>query len=270
MKKIGLFCLSICILASCRNEKKTESKETGTKETKVDTLSYSYDSVKVYSKNTVKTNVKETDTAKAVVQYPVFKNEELNKYIQRQVLNYFSEEDKSIFSYQEIANSFINGYDSFHTENKDTREAWFLKIGISVLHQTKNYIGLKYIHSDYAGGAHPNTNFSYINYNPNTNSAITLDSLIDKSNKGKLVRLAEAIFRKDEKLSSTAKLDGKYFFSNGAFYLPENFYVSNKGLVFLYNPYEIKAYVYGTTEIIIPFAALKEIAKPNTILTAKN
>ncbi|TCC91818.1 DUF3298 domain-containing protein [Pedobacter frigiditerrae] len=266
MKKLTLFLVLISILAACRNDK----SKTETIETRVDSLTYNYDSVTIYSTNIVKTDAKETDTTKAVIQYPVFKNEELNNYIQRQVLNYFSEEDKAIIAYQDIAKSFITGYDSFYNENKGTQQAWFLNIDVNVLHQTPNYIALEYIHSDYSGGAHPNTNFSFINYNPKTNQPLTLDSLIDKSNKARLTSISESIFRKDEKLSSTEPLEGKYFFSDGKFTLPDNFYVSNKGLVFFYNPYEIKAYAYGTTEITIPFAALREIAKPNTILTTTN
>ncbi|RZK59125.1 MAG: DUF3298/DUF4163 domain-containing protein [Pedobacter sp.] len=266
MKKIALYLFLLSFIAACRNEKnKVENSESV-----VDTLSYSYDSIKVYSKNIVKTDAKESDTTKAVIQYPVFKNEELNKYIQRQILNYFSEEDKAIIAYQDIAESFITGYDSFYKENKDTEQAWFLNIDVNVLHQTANYIALEYVHSDYSGGAHPNTNFSFINYNPKTNQPLTLDSLIDKSNKAKLTSIAEGIFRKDEKLSPTVPLAGKYFFNDGKFTLPDNFYVSNKGLVFFYNPYEIKAYAYGITEVTVPSAALKEIAKPNTILTTTN
>lgn len=266
MKKLALFLVLIFALAACRNEKnKVENNESV-----VDTLSYSFDSVKVSSTNIVTNGAKETDTTKAVIQYPVFKNEELNKYIQRQILNYFSEEDKSVIAYQDIAKSFITGYDSFYHENKDTQQVWFLNIDVHVLHQTANYIALEYVHSDYSGGAHPNTNFSFINYNPKTNQPLTLDSLIDKGNKAKLTSVAEGIFRKDEKLSPTEPLAGKYFFSDGKFTLPDNFYVSNKGLVFFYNPYEIKAYAFGTTEITIPFAALKEIAKSNTILTTTN
>ena len=85
-----------------------------------------------------------------------------------------------------------------------------------------------------------------------------------------MTKIGERIFRNDEKISSTASLTENYFFENGKFNLPENFYISNKGLVFLYNPYEIKPYVAGTTELVIPFANLKKIAKPNTILSSFN
>ncbi|MNL65691.1 hypothetical protein D3C87_1900590 [compost metagenome] len=82
----------------------------------------------------------------------------------------------------------------------------------------------------------------------------------------KLTAVAEKIFRKNEKLSPTESLKDKYFFENDTFSLNQNFTITEKGLKFLYNPYEIKAYVYGTTELLIPFAELKDIAKPNSLL----
>lgn len=266
IKKLTLFIVAASMLIACRNEKKGTNAST---ETKVDTLTYTYDSVKVYSKNIIKDN-KNSDTAKASIKYPIFKNQSLNTYVNRQVLDYFSKEDPSVSSYQEIVNSFIKGYDSFYTENKDTHQWWFLQIDIKVLRQTPDYIAMQYMHSDYAGGAHGITTISYLNYNPKTNQAITLDSLIDANQKPKLLSIAEGIFRKNEKLTATEPLADKYFFDKGIFALAQSFYVSDKGLVFLYNPYEIKAYAFGTTELVIPFSALKEIVKPNTILTSSN
>jgi len=267
MKRLVLFFIGICVFTACRNEKNRDSSKSEV--AAVDTLTFTYDSVKVYSKNVIKTDLKAADTTKAVISYPVFKNETLNNYILRQVFNYISEEEKAT-SYQDIATSFVKGYDDFHSKNVTSAQAWWLMIDINVLHQTNNYIALQYINSDYSGGAHPNTSFSYLNYNPKTNTALTLDSLIEKNQHGKLVSIAEVIFRKDEKLTPTEPLSGKYFFHDDKFDLPENFYVNDKGLVFLYNPYEIKPYSEGITKLVIPFSALKGIAKPNTILTETN
>ena len=269
MKKLVYLLAITTFFASCRNEK-TDDKTTDSNAVKVDTLSYKYDSVKVYSKNIAKTDAVPRDTAKSVIKYPVFENETLNKYINRQVLDYFSEEDPTIISYKDIASSFIKGYDSFFAENKDTPQSWYLIIDIKVLKQSSNYIALQKVHSDYAGGAHGITVTSYINYNPKTNQPITLDSLIDAKQKPKLLSIAETIFRKNEKLTPTEPLADKYFFENGKFALAQSYYVGNEGLVFLYNPYEIKAYAYGTTKLVIPFSDLKGIAKPNNILSATN
>lgn len=267
MKKIILFFAITLIFTACRNE--NVNKNNAVSSSISDTLSYNYDSVKVYSKNIINSENNYTDTTKAIISYPVFNNDDLNKFIERQVTDYIAKDEQTA-SYDYLANSFVKGYDEFYAANKDTFQSWFLMINITVLNQKKDYIALKYLHADYSGGAHPNTNSTFINYNPKNNQPITLDSLFEKNQKQALIKLGESIFRKNENLSPTISLENGYFFENGKFNLPNNFYISNKGLVFLYNPYEIKPYVAGTTELVIPFSNLKKIAKPNTILSSFN
>lgn len=268
MKRIILIFGMALLFTACRNEN-TNKQSSSTDQIVSDTLTYTYDSVKVYSKNFVKSEHNLGDTTKATITYPVFKNESLNNYLVRKVTDYIAENEQQI-SYKYLANSFVKGYDDFFAANKDTFQSWFLMIDIKVLNQKKDYIALQYLHSDYSGGAHPNSNFTFVNYNTKNNQPVTLDSLIEPNQKVALTAIGESIFRKNEKLSTTASLENGYFFENGKFYLPENFYISNKGLVFLYNPYDIKPYVDGTTELIIPFADLKKVAKPNTILSSFN
>lgn len=264
IKKLILCGLCAIIIAACNNNKNSKTEDNEAPTAVVDTLTYTYDSVVVVSKNTAKNA---SGVAKATVSYPVFKSEQINTFIKRQVFDFIAKEEKAT-AYEDIANSFISGYDDFVKNNPDTQQYWFLLIKINVVYQTENYLAVKYINADYSGGAHPNTVITYLNYNPKTNAALTLDSLI--ANKAQLLNLAEKMFRKNEKLSATAPLTDGYFFENGKFALAQNFYVSKDGLVFVYNPYEIKPYAAGITELVIPFAELKEIAKPNTILTTPN
>jgi hypothetical protein len=266
MKKIILPLFAISLLWACNSENK-DKKVAHVITAENDTLTYRYDSVKVVSNNLVKPEVnRQADTANAVVRYPVFENDSLNNYIKSQVFHYFGDEEVPT-AFDDIASSFIRGYNEFYVENPGTAQWWYLLIDIKVIRQLHNYIALKYVHSDYAGGAHGNTAISYINFNPKTNKAVTLDSLILPEKKAELQKVGERIFRNNEKISATEPLDQKYFFTNGKFSLPKTFYVSDKGLVFLYNPYEIKSYAEGTTELVIPFSELSGIAKPQTILT---
>ena len=41
-----------------------------------------------------------------------------------------------------------------------------------------------------------------------------------------------------------------------------NFCITSKGILFLYNPYEIAAYVYGEIELFIPFSEIKSVVNP--------
>ncbi|RZM07685.1 MAG: DUF3298 domain-containing protein, partial [Pedobacter sp.] len=168
------------------------------------------------------------------------------------------------------AEDFIKGFDDFQKTNKDRIQTWFLDIRTEVVRQDPAYLSLLRKYANFSGGAHPNYSNNYINYDPVSHGEIILDSLLLPDSKAKLNAIAEQIFRKNEKLGPSDSLKGKYFFENDIFKLNENFTITDEGLKFLYNPYEIKAYVYGFTELTIPFAELKSIAKPNSLLSITN
>lgn len=228
-----------------------------------DTLSYHYDSVRVVSNNL---SAGLTDSTTAVVSYPIFDDQQLNKHILQQTFNFYRQ-NEPVSTYQDIASGFVGLYNEFYLENKGSSHPWHLSLEIKVIRQLHNYIALQYTHSDYAGGAHGNTHVSFDNYNPKTQKVISLDSLIQPGKKEELLKVAESIFRAQEKISASQSLKERYFFQGGNFSLPAAFYVSKEGLKFFYNSYDIKPYAEGTTELIIPFDQLKNIAKPNTILT---
>ncbi|WP_285057564.1 DUF3298 and DUF4163 domain-containing protein [Pedobacter ginsengisoli] len=268
MRKTGLFVLLISFMA-CQSEKKTTDATDTTLSGAADTLTYSYDSVKVYSKNPLSRDKNTTDTSKAVISYPVFADEDVNDFILKKVM-LTADSGKNYTSYQAYAADFIKGFDDFQKTEKDSPQTWFLEIRNEVAAQKPGYLSVKSRFVSYMGGAHPNTVYTYHNYNTTSKQEILLDSLLLPGTMPKLTAVAEEIFRKNEKLSPEASLKDGYFFENNIFSLNHNFTVTTEGLKFLYNPYEIKAYVFGTTELLIPFSALKGIAKPNSLLSPSN
>lgn len=42
----------------------------------------------------------------------------------------------------------------------------------------------------------------------------------------------------------------------------DNFYITDEGISYIFNPYEIASYYVGETEIFLPYARLKNILKP--------
>lgn len=256
MRKLTCYALFLIAFIACNNPKKTDQhSETAS----VDTLSYTYASVQAsYAPKNA------GDTALAAINYPVFANKALNEYLMQQVFNFFSMDEKAT-SYQDIANSFISGYKDFTSASPNPATAWYLNIDLKVLRQAKNYIAITYRHDDFAGGAHGNSYLAYLNYNTKTNTNITLESLFADAQRKELTTIAETIFRKNEGLTPAENLTEKYFFEEGKFSLAKNFYVDKKGLVFLYNNYEIKPYVDGSTVLIIPLNKIKNLIKPNSL-----
>jgi len=255
---------------ACTNEKKTEqvtdtTVRSAVSETKADTLTYSYDSIKVYSKTKVSKNIQVTDTAKAVIVYPVFNDAATNQFIRERVIGQMGKQD-SYKTYKEVAAGFIKEFDTYQASNPNSTESWFEQLKLKVVANYPNYLSVLHTYADYKGGAHPNVLLTYLNYNPKTYQTITLDSLITADGMPKLRAVAENIFRKNEQLAPNASLSEGYFFTDGVFALAETFTVTKEGIKFLYNPYEIKAYAAGTTELIVPFSKIKDIMKESSIL----
>jgi hypothetical protein len=43
----------------------------------------------------------------------------------------------------------------------------------------------------------------------------------------------------------------------------DNFYISEKGIGFFYNEYDIAPYVMGPTEVLVPYEAIKPYIRPD-------
>jgi hypothetical protein len=108
----------------------------------------------------------------------------------------------------------------------------------------------------------------FLNYDKLTHRLISLESQFKANKQGQLREIAERIFRKNEHLSPTDKLDG-YFFENNKFGLPVSFTITDKGLMFFYEYYEIKPFAAGTTQLVIPFTELKGLVLPGSILAGQ-
>ena len=273
MKKILTAIVLFTALYACKSDKKADktidSAAAVMTDTGIDSLSYSYDSVRIYSKTPVSKNKAVTDTAKALIKYPVFTDQQVNQFFEQRVIALTGKE--SVYkNYKQLAAGFIKEFDNYKTKNPAADETWFENMNLKVVANYPNYLSVLYIYSDYKGGAHPNTLFTYFNYNPKTYQTITLDSLITAEGMPKLRAVAENIFRKNEQLAPNASLSERYFFADGVFSLPETFTLTKDGIKFLYNPYEIKAYAEGTTALTIPFSKIKDIMKASSILVNFN
>ncbi|MBB2149004.1 DUF3298 and DUF4163 domain-containing protein [Pedobacter gandavensis] len=271
MKKLAILMLALSF-AACQSEKKASDQEDSTGLSNLEmnstsNLAFKYDSLKIFSKPNPAAKTKSTDTTYVRIVYPSFPNQKLNQLLEQKTIAAIQNpDDKKVETYQQVADAFIKDYENLR-DTEGTVAAWFLDAETKVLTDQPDYIGLEYSLVNYAGGAHPNSNMIYWNLNPKTLQEITLESLINEGSMPQLVTIAEKIFRKNEKLSPTASLKDTYFFENDKFNLNRNFTITKEGLKFLYNPYEIKAYAYGSTELIIPFSDLKTIARPNTLLS---
>ncbi len=109
------------------------------------------------------------------------------------------------------------------------------------------------------GTPHPSSSLEFFNFNLSNGELIHVSDIVNKGTKGKLNKIAEKILYKEY---------GKdmWDFEDGQFELNDNFEISEKGLTFLFNQYEIGPYAIGMPEIFIPYSKMKGLIKEDGIL----
>ena len=105
------------------------------------------------------------------------------------------------------------------------------------------------------------------NYDLSNGDEITLDEIIPPDKQNQLTKIGEAEFRILKELSAEADLgQAGFWFENNKFYLNENFLITDSSLVFYYNNYEITAYAFGPTELIIPYSKIKTLVDDKSLI----
>ena len=247
-------------------------------------VSYRYDSVKVASTYRFDHAAAAVSQAYVRVVYPVFQHNALNDMIKSVVLSSFkikyqfkhalNSEHPALSNmdainnagadYREWGTNFLRQFEA-QAPQEDLKAYWYADIKVTVLTDRQDYVALLCKKDCFTGGSHDLYDHTYLNYDVRNHRVVALASQLKPDKIDQLTAVAERIFRKQEGLTSTQELDG-YFFKNGKFSLPTNFTINGKGLMFFYDYYEIKPFAAGTTELVIPFAQVKDLSLPNSIL----
>lgn len=157
-------------------------------------------------------------------------------------------------SFEMMCASFLEGYELFKLEFPDSPQSWFLELNGDSSILADDYFTAHLMSYEYMGGAHPNTYTHLKSFDLETGNAIDLEK---KYGRDKLLTLAEAKFREAHSLLETDDLnDAGFLFEDGVFHLPENMGLTPKGVLLIYNSYEVASYAEGATIITIPYAAL--------------
>lgn len=143
-------------------------------------------------------------------------------------------------------------------------KVWTIDITVDSVYQNSKVISLAVNGYTFLGGAHPNTYTLYLNFDKNTGNTVKIKDLINDV--PAFERLAEAEFRKNQELLENQDLEeAGYFFENNTFKLPNEYAITDKGLLMLYNTYEAAAYVVGQINFTIPYESLSGIVDMDKI-----
>ncbi|AFZ42453.1 hypothetical protein PCC7418_0216 [Halothece sp. PCC 7418] len=196
------------------------------------------------------------------VNYPQFQgsNDEIlkrvNRSIQEQVLQSisdynFSEDDenKQQDLDQIVEAIFLDFNQTFQDATMQVANHWTIELTGEQISETENTITVVLSEYSYMGGAHPNSYQTYLNFNKKTGDIIQLKDLITEEET--VLEVAEKRFREVYDVAPNRPLTEAGLFEN-QLTLPENFAITQEGLLFFYNTYEIAPYAAGRYQFTIP------------------
>jgi hypothetical protein len=142
-------------------------------------------------------------------------------------------------------------------ENPHNDVQWFVEREINTISRSNKAVCIAFSESSYMGGAHPNRFTIYKLYHPATGRRLALSHLFDAEILKRLRQIAEQKFRKQQGMTDTSTYSfNGFWFTGNRFELTDNAAITDSGLVFLYNPYDIAPYSTGAIQLEVTFAEL--------------
>jgi len=202
-------------------------------------------------------------------RYPVFFDgthaEAINRYLQGWIA------DSTVFvpvpwgsgsiAIEDLADNFFAEYDSFR---KDFPVSWPYQFELdgSVLLNRSGILTVDLSYYAYTGGAHGNSHSEYFVFETITGKRLGLHDVFEPGFGDRLNKLIDSRFRQMKGLTPTDRLDGEkgMLFENFIHY-NHNFALTEEGVSFFYNNYEITAYAFGPTKIDLSYSDLSDILK---------
>jgi len=269
MKKIILSVLVIVssfVLIQCKSDTdKSESNINGvTSELKFEdkTLLKSYNNCDPQSENCTYIQF----------NYSLIENGKNKDNINSTIIDYLiisgdpSEKKEEKLTIEQVADKFLNNYDSFIKENKDYRLGWMLEVQGKPEFTNTKIISYSVSNINFLGGAHPNSNLVYLNFDRQNGRLLELSDLFSPGYEPKLNELVNSHFRKSKNYKPEDDLTDKTGLFENNISFNNNFGLLKEGIRFYYNPYEIAPYAAGPFEVLIPYSELQEIIPENSLI----
>lgn len=147
---------------------------------------------------------------------------------------------------------------------------WTITKNIGVVGKLGKYLSVEYYEDSYMGGAHPNAFSFYRVFDLETGKVLAFEDVFDGAQKAKLDQLKLEYLRKERNIDTDSiKIEDVVFPEsltpgNGYLYAINNFYLTKNDVVFYYNSYDIAPYVFGPSQLEIPFTVIKPCIKANS------
>jgi len=204
------------------------------------------------------------------VSYPVFSDGEHAETFNRYLLGWIADStalssvplDPGSITIEGLADNFFAEYDSLR---KDFPVSWPYQFELtgSVLLNKRGLLTVDLSYYAFTGGAHGNSHTEYFVFDTRTGTRLGLNDVFEQGFEERLNKLIDRRYRQMKGLSSTDRLDGeKGMLFENFIHFNDNFALTEEGVSFFFNNYEITAYAFGPTKIDLSYSELAGILKP--------
>jgi len=199
----------------------------------------------------------------AKLEITLFESEnEVADSINKKVFEYFKEvlsfEEQPYVAtnYDELLKSFLNSYEKLREEFPHDAIGWEVKGKSEISFQSEKIINVRTEYYLYTGGAHGNFGVNSFLFDLTTGQNLTGEDIFIDLNG--FESLAEKKFREKYHIKQGTNINSTGFmFEEDVFRLPQTILFTKKGVLLIYNTYEIASYADGTQELLIPFEDIK-------------
>lgn len=171
---------------------------------------------------------------------------------------------------QEALKAFADDFIQEFSQDENAFTDWSIERSASLVYASDVLLTFLFEESGYTGGAHPYSGARYFVLDAESGEILHLADLLNTGYETPLNIEGEKAFRAARGLTEASSLDeAGFIFDNNVFALNNNFGVTQNGLVFYFNSYEIAPYAMGPTQIKIPYEDFQSLIRPDGLLSTQ-
>lgn len=193
------------------------------------------------------------------------KNKDIfNRHTEKVLLNdIYKMSDAKYNSVEDMGDAFISDYASYRKDYPEAPDVgWYIDAVYENINELSQVISFSLSSESYTGGAHPSYYLTYFNYDNNTGKPVTLKQILIPGFEKALNKLIDEKFREKHDIKSNEPLTEAGLFEDKIEF-NDNFLLTRNGIIFHYNIYEIWPYIYGATDVLVPYSNLIDLIDEN-------
>lgn len=184
-------------------------------------------------------------------------NNTTDEVINSQLESYMSRTLTEVAQWRQDTEYFYNTF--YSGDSRETFYEWSSIGSVETMRLDENYISLVFFDSVYLGGAHPNNAQSALNFDVVTGGLLSLASIIDMESKWAVCDLL--LSRLTEMRETFDLYDGfagnvRQLFTGVPSEMAQHWYLTDQGIVFFFNPFEISPHSSGVVSVELTYREL--------------